>query len=131
MAQINITLNQDEILQLLNQDSNEAFKTLFKESLNSVLKAESSEQLKVEPYERSEERTDSRNGTRERTLNTRIGSIVLSVPRHRNQPFKTMVFENYSRSEAALVSTMTEMVVNGVSTRKVSKVVETLCGTSF
>lgn len=131
MAQLNITLNQDEILQLLNENSNEAFKLLLKESLNSILKAESSEQLKATPYERSKERTDSRNGSRERTLNTRIGSIILTVPRHRNQPFKSMVFENYSRSEAALVSTMTEMVVNGVSTRKVSKVVETLCGTSF
>ena len=131
MAQLNITLNQDEILQLLNDNSNEAFKTLLQESLNSVLKAESSEQLKAKPYERSKERADSRNGFRERTLNTRIGSILLTVPRHRNQPFKSMIFENYSRSEAALISTMTEMVVNGVSTRKVSKVVETLCGTSF
>ncbi len=131
MAQLNITLNQDEILQLLGENSNKAFKALLQESLNSVLKAESSEQLKATPYERSEERTDSRNGSRERTLNTRIGSILLTVPRHRNQPFKSMIFENYSRSEAALVSTMTEMVVNGVSTRKVSKVVETLCGTSF
>ena len=91
---------------------------------------ESSEQLKAELYERSAERTDNRNGSRERILNTRIGSIILTVPRHRNQPFKSMIFENYTRSEAALVSTMTEMVVNGVSTRKVSKVVETLCGTS-
>lgn len=131
MAQLNITLNQEEILQLLTENSNEAFKTLLKESLNSILKAESSVQLKANPYERSEERTDSRNGSRERTLNTRIGSIILTVPRHRNQPFKSMVFENYSRSEATLVATMTEMVVNGVSTRKVSKVVETLCGTSF
>lgn len=131
MAQINITLNQEEILQLLGQNSNEAFRILLQESLNSILKAESSEQLKAEPYERSEERTDSRNGVRTRQLNTRIGTIILSVPRHRNQPFKTMVFDNYSRSEASLVSTMAEMVVNGVSTRKVSKVVETLCGTSF
>ena len=122
MAQLNITLNQDEILQLLKENSNEAFKSLLQESLNNVLKAESSEQLKATPYERSEERTDSRNGSRERTLNTRIGTILLTVPRHRNQPFKSMIFDNYSRSEAALVSTMTEMVVNGVSTRKVSKV---------
>ena len=42
-----------------------------------------------------------------------------------------MVFENYCRSEAALVASMTEMVVNGVSTRKISKVVEKLCGTNF
>ena len=64
-------------------------------------------------------------------MNTRIGRLTLNVPRHRNVPFKTVIFENYSRSEAALVSTMAEMVVNGVSTRKVSKVIETLCGTSF
>ena len=131
MAQLNITLNQEEILQLLSDDRNEAFKKLLQESLNSLLKAESEEQLKAAPYERTEERTDSRNGTRERELTTRIGTLVLTVPRHRNVPFKTLLFENYSRSEAALIASMAEMVVNGVSTRKVAKIVETLCGTSF
>ncbi|MCR4573815.1 MAG: IS256 family transposase, partial [Lentisphaeria bacterium] len=108
-----------------------AFKNTLQTSLNKILQAESSEQLKAAPYERSEERTDSRNGTRERELNTRIGRIVLRVPRHRNVPFRTLVFDNYSRSEAALIASMAEMVVNGVSTRKVSKVMETLCGASF
>lgn len=131
MAQLNITLNQEEILQLISENSGEAFKKLLQESLNSVLRAESASQLQAERYERTEERTDSRNGIRERNLTTRIGQITLQVPRHRNQPFKTMVFENYSRSEAALIASMTEMVVNGVSTRKVSQVVETLCGTSY
>lgn len=131
MAQLNITLNQEEILQLLCNDRDEAFKQLLQNSLNSVLKAESAEQLQAEPYERTEARTDSRNGFRNRTLTTRIGRIELQVPRHRNQPFKTMVFENYSRSEAALIASMAEMVVNGVSTRKVAKVMETLCGTSY
>ena len=128
MAQINITLNQEEVLQLLQTDRDEAFRTLLQNSLNSILKAESSEQLKAEPYERSEERTDSRNGSRERDLTTRIGKITLTVPRHRNEPFKTMVFDNYSRSEAALITSMAEMVVNGVSTRKVSDVIECICG---
>ncbi len=68
---------------------------------------------------------------RNRDLNTRIGTITLAVPRHRNVPFHTLIFDNYSRSEAALITTMAEMVVNGVSTRKVSKVMETLCGTSY
>ena len=102
MAQLNITLNQDEILHLLTNDRDGAFKKLLQESLNSLLKAESEEQLHAARYERSEERTDSRNGNRERSLTTRIGKIELQVPRHRNQPFKTMIFENYSRSEAAL-----------------------------
>ena len=96
-----------------------------------MLKAESAEQLGAEPYERTDDRVDSRNGVRERDLVTRIGTITLKVPRHRNRPFKTMMFENYSRSEAALISTMAEMVINGISTRKVSRVMEELCGTSF
>jgi Transposase and inactivated derivatives len=131
MAQLNITLNQEEIQALLLEDQGEAFKKILQSSLNRILQAESAEQLKAGPYERSEERTDSRNGSRDRDLNTRIGKITLHVPRHRNVPFKTLVFENYSRSEAALVAGMAEMVVNGVSTRKVSRVMETLCGTSF
>ena len=131
MAQFNITLNQEEIQALLLDDRGEAFKQILQTSLNKILQAESAEQLKAAPYERSEERTDCRNGSRDRDLNTRVGRITLHVPRHRNVPFKTLVFDNYSRSEAALVAGMAEMVVNGVSTRKVSRVMETLCGTSF
>lgn len=131
MAQLNITLNQDEILQLLENNPGDAFRNLLQSSLNSILLAESAEQLKAAPYERTSERTDSRNGMRDRDLTTRIGSITLHVPRHRNEPFHTMIFENYSRSEAGLIACMAEMVVNGVSTRKVSKVIETLCGTSY
>ena len=132
MAQLNITLNQEEILQLLADDRDSAFKKLLQDSLNSILKAESTEQLKAEPYQRTEDRTGSRNGFRDRPLITRIGQITLKVPKHRNgEAFKTFVFDNYSRSEAALIVAMAEMCVNGVSTRKVSKVMETLCGKSF
>ena len=94
MAQLNITLNQEEILQLLSENSEECFKKLLQESLNGVLKAESAEQLQAAPYERTDGRTDSRNGFRERELTTRIGRITLRVPRHRNQPFKTMYLRN-------------------------------------
>ena len=130
MAQLNITLNQDEILQLLLADREEAFRKLLQRTLNDILKVESQEQLQAAPYERSDSRMDSRNGLRARELKTRIGRITLAVPRHRNVPFKTLIFDNYSRSEAALVTAMAEMVVNGVSTRKVSRVIESLCGTS-
>lgn len=131
MAQLNITLNQEEILQLLCDDREGAFKTLLQESLNSILQAESTAQLGADKYERSLLRNDCRNGSRERKLKTRIGTIDLSIPRHRNVPFKTLIFDNYSRSEGALVTTMAEMVVNGVSTRKVATIMETLCGESY
>ena len=131
MAQLNITLNQEEILQLLTENRGEAFRKMLQEAMNAILLAESTEQLNAEPYARAEGRTDYRNGSRERELVTRVGKIVLKVPRHRNVPFKTLLFDNYSRSESALILCMVQMVVEGVSTRKVSRAVEAICGTSF
>ena len=131
MAQINVTLDQDEILRLLADSSGDAFRRVLAAALNAVMRAESDEQLGAGRYERSESRTDSRNGTRARRLTTRVGTIVLEVPRHRSAPFETMVFESYGRSEAALVTTMAEMVVGGVSTAKVGKVMREICGREF
>ena len=131
MAQVNLTLTHEEVLQVLTGDRDAAMKFLLERILNEIMKAESEEQLGAGLHERSEERQDYRNGTRERELNTRIGTLTLNVPRHRNEPFHTMVFENYQRSEASLIATMVQMVVMGVSSRKVEKVVTTLCGTSF
>lgn len=131
MAQVNITLNDEEILQVFTGDREEAIRFLLERILNEIMKAESEEQLKASMHERTEERQDYRNGVRERKLTTRIGTLTLQVPRHRNEPFHTMVFENYSRSEASLIATMVQMVIAGVSTRKVTKVVETLCGKTF
>ncbi|MBQ7728015.1 MAG: transposase [Clostridia bacterium] len=114
MAQLNFTLNQEEILQLLAKNKGSAFAELLENCLNTLLKAESAAQLHAEPYERTEERTASHNGFRDRTLDTRIGSITLHVPKHRGgEPFKTMVFDHYCRSEAALIVANSEMVVNG------------------
>lgn len=131
MAQVNLTLTHEEVLQVLTGDRDEAMKFLLERILNEIMKAESEEKLGAEKHERTEERQDYRNGTRERELNTRIGKLTLNVPRHRSEPFHTMVFENYQRSEAALIATMVQMVIMGVSSRKVEKVVTTLCGTSF
>ncbi|HQO95855.1 MAG TPA: transposase [Sedimentibacter sp.] len=131
MSQVNITLNYEELVALFSKERNESFTYLMEKVLNAILLAESEEQIGAGKHERSEERKDYRNGTRERSLVTRIGSITLRVPRHREVPFVTMIFDNYQRSEAALISTMIEMVVQGVSTRKVSNVVEELCGTDL
>lgn len=131
MAQLHFTLDHDFFVGLFSESKDEAFGKLMEALLNQVLKAESSEQLGAENYERSVGRSDYRNGTRTRSLTTRIGKIELKVPRHRNMPFKTVLFENYQRNEQALISTMMEMVVQGVSTRNVKKITEELCGESF
>jgi transposase-like protein len=109
----------------------EAFSKLLEAILNQVLLAQSSEQLGAEPYERCDERTAYRNGFRDRELTTRIGTITLKVPRHRNGNFSTTMFQRYQRSEQALVLAMIEMVINGVSTRKIENITEELCGKSF
>lgn len=131
MAQVNITLNHEELIALLGGDREEAFKHLVEKILNEALLAESADQLGAEKYERSDNRTDQRNGTRERELTTKIGTIVLEVPRHRLSPFHTTLFETYQRSETALLNTMAEMVIMGVSTRKVSNVIEMICGKEY
>lgn len=131
MTQVNFTLTEAEVLQVLSGDREEAFKMLVKKILDQIMLVESAEQLGADRHERSDERQDYRNGMRSRKLTTRIGTIELEVPRHRNEPFHTMIFDNYQRSEAALIAAMVKMVINGVSTRKVSAVVEELCGKSF
>lgn len=119
MAQFNITISQELLKGLfLPNGKDEAFKELLEQIFNQVLLDQSTEQLQVHPYERSEDRTAYRNGIRERELTTRVGSLTLRVPRHRNGNFSTDLFNSYQRSEQALLLSMMEMVVSGVSTLK-------------
>lgn len=100
MAQFNITISQELLKGLFLADGkDEAFKELLEEIFNQVHLAQSTEQLQALPYERSDDRTGYRNGNRERELTTRVGSLTLRVPRHRNGNFSTDLFNSYQRSE--------------------------------
>jgi putative transposase len=68
---------------------------------------------------------------RPRQLTTRVGKRRVQVPQVREGQFSPELFARYQRSEQALVLALMEMVVNGVSTRKVTARTEELCGTSF
>lgn len=104
---------------------------LLETVFNQVLKAQSAEQLGADKYERNEDRTALRNGYYERGLTTRVGKLTLNVPRHRDGSFSTELFTRYQRSEQALLLSLMEMVIQGVSTRKVANITEELCGTDF
>jgi putative transposase len=94
--------------------------------------AQVAEQLQAARYERTEERQGYRNGYKSRRLTTRVGWLTLRVPQVREEGvFSTELFARYQRSEQALILTLMEMVVNGVSTWKVARNTEELCGTSF
>jgi putative transposase len=132
MAQFNITITEELLHGLfLSNGRDEAFSKLLEEIFNQVLLAQSSEQVGAEPYERTEKRTAYRNGFRDRQMTTRVGTLTLRVPRHRNGKFSTELFARYQRSEQALLLAMMEMVVNGVSTRKIENITEELCGKKF
>jgi putative transposase len=132
MAQYNITITEELLHGLfLSNGRDEAFSKLLEEIFNQVLLSQSTEQIGAQPYERTEDRTAYRNGFRARQLTTRVGTLTLRVPRHRNGHFSTELFARYQRSEQALVLAMMEMVINGVSTRKVEQITEELCGKKF
>jgi transposase-like protein len=104
---------------------------LIETILNQILEAQMTEHLKAKPHERTEDRQGYRNGSRLRTLTTRVGPLTLVVPQTRDGSFSTEIFRRYQRSEQAFVLALMEMYLQGVSTRKVKEITEALCGSSF
>ena len=99
--------------------------------LQNVLEGEMTVAVGAGKMERCLGRLGYRSGYYERALVTRVGRIELRVPQDRDGLFSTDLFERYQRSEKALVSALTEMYVQGVSTRKVKRITEELCGHRF
>jgi putative transposase len=89
-----------------------------------MLEAEMDETVGAQKGERTAERLGYRSGYDTRTLVTRVGKLALRVPQDRQGRFRTEVFERYQRSEKALVCALTEMYIQGVSTRKVKEISE-------
>jgi len=112
-------------------DDPDFLRDLVERTVQAILEAEMTAHLGAGRYERTGERTGYRNGTKPRTLVTRVGTLHLAVPQDRDGSFSTELFARYQRSEQALVTTLMEMYLQGVSTRKVAAITEELCGTSF
>jgi putative transposase len=115
---------------VLSEDG-DFLRSAVRAAVQAALEAEMTEALAAERSERVDGRLGYRSGSYSRSLITRVGSIELRVPRDRSGLFSTELFERYQRAERALVSALAEMYVQGVSTRKVKAVTETLCGHSF
>jgi putative transposase len=111
--------------------SPDGLREVIRAVMQEVLEAEMDETLGASKSERTPERLGYRSGHYGRTLITRVGKLELRVPQDRSGRFSTELFERYQRSERALVATLAEMYVQGVSTRKVKAITEELCGHSF
>jgi putative transposase len=103
-------------------------RVLLEGLLQRLLEEEMTAHLGAGPYERTDGRCGHRNGYKPRTLKTRVGTLELMVPKDREGRFRTELFERYQRSEKALVLALVEMYLQGVSTRKVKRITEELCG---
>lgn len=123
-----------------SQDSSAGWKGLFSSGeilremvcglVRHALEAELSRHLGAEPYERSASRAGRRNGHKPRTMATRLGELRFEVPQAREGGFRPSLFERYQRTEKALLMTLQEMFVKGVSTREVADVLEAMGGFS-
>jgi putative transposase len=119
-----------DVKELLRRDE-DFVRAALEALLQAALEAEMTEAIGAEKGERTETRLAYRSGYYGRSLITRVGTLELRVPQDRLGRFSTDLFERYQRSEKALVGTLAEMYVQGVSTRKVKAVTEALCGHRF
>ena len=129
MTQVHFTMDTKEIQSLIqNSVQDDLAKNILLTVFHHTMEQQRTDYLQAEDYERSSQRVSQRNGYYERELTTQIGTLELKVPRTRGGKFSPDIFGRYQRNEKALLASMVEMYVSGVSTRKVSKIVEELCG---
>jgi len=125
----NFTLPEELVADIADQGF-EFMPELLRLVINAAMQMERQKYLGVEPYERGPERRDQANGYKPKTMKTRVGDITFEIPQVREGDFYPQALEKGLRSERALVMSLTEMYVQGVSTRKVAAIIKKLCGSN-
>lgn len=120
-----------ELMQMVNENGLEAVAETFRILLNEAMKIERDQTLGAGLYERTNNRQGYANGYKPKTIDTRMGKLMVNVPQVRGGvQFYPSALEKGCRSERALKLAMAEMYVQGVSTRRVTDVLEKMCGLS-
>ena len=91
-----------------------------------LIEAEATAFIGAAPFERTEDRTTQRNGTRPRTLSITAGDLNLKIPKLRTGSFFPALLERRRRVGQALYAVVMEAYLHGVSTRKVDDLVKAL-----
>lgn len=121
----------DQIGDLLHElfASRDGLQRLLETVVNVGMREEAAVHVGAAEHERSANRRGYRNGSKPRTLKTRLGELELSVPQVRNcEPYHPSMFARWQRSERALLVACAEMYFQGVSTRNVQEVLQEMCG---
>jgi len=117
------------LMQMVNENGLEAVAETFRILLNEAMKIERDQTLGACLYERTDNRQGYANGYKPKTIGTRMGKLMVNVPQVRDGvQFYPSALEKGCRSERALKLAIAEMYVQGVSTRRVTDVLEKMCG---
>jgi transposase-like protein len=120
-----------KILEMILENGFEGAGKALEILFNEAMRIERERHLQASHYERTSQRQGHANGFKDRNFHTRLGSLELKIPQVREGNFYPSVLEKGKRSERALCLAAAEMYVKGISTRKVEKVMEKLCGFSI
>ena len=119
----------DTVLQLLTAEGLSGLPEALTLLLNEAMRVERATVLQAQPYERTAARQGYANGYKPKTLQARVGPLAVQIPQVRDGvSFYPAALERGLRSERALLLAIAEAYVQGVSTRKVSAILEQLCG---
>jgi len=118
----------NEVVELLTDHGFDGMAQAIEILINEAMKLERADVLQAAPYERTDERRGYANGFKPKTVKSRLGRLELKVPQARGVEFYPSTLERGERSERALKLALAEMYVQGVSTRKVQKITQELCG---
>lgn len=118
----------ETVVQLLCESGLSQMAEAVRIMLNEAMRIERAQVIGADPYERSERRQGYANGFKPKTIETRLGPMTVQVPQARGVEFYPSALEKGVRSERALKLAIAEMYVQGVSTRRVTEVMQQLCG---
>jgi putative transposase len=118
--------NSEAIAKLVDAGSIQFFRVLLERAVQELIDLEAATAIGANKYERSPQRSNCRNGTRDRELDTRVGTLNLQVPKLRRGSFFPNVLEPRRRAEKALLAVIQEAYIQGVSTRKVDELIQAM-----
>ena len=123
-------MTQEQIIKncenLLDGSAEDPMYQMMLVMMNFIMQMDAERKTGAGKGEHSEERKDYMSGTRERRFDTRLGTFNLQIPKFRNSGYVPFFLQNRQRSENALISMVVEAYTNGVSTRKIKHLAQSL-----
>ena len=128
-----MALDQSALLELVEvlktSDASELMRRMLATMLQELVDAEASAFIGAVPHERTDARTNRRNGTRDKVVTTGVGDVSIKIPKTRTGSFFPALLAPRRRIDMALHAVIMQAYIEGVSTRRVDDLVIAMGGT--